>query len=117
MKPSKLFITDGREISANEGTTQVDPIAMEMYALGLMSLLTLIISNNTGNLIHEAFSGDLISVDKTRKLTEWWKNVLHYGLYRGYYVNKLKSWVITKEEYIQIANEIFRDYNIKITTD
>ena len=88
-----------------------------MYALGLMSLLTLIISNNTGNLIHEAFSEDLISVDKTRKLIEWWKNVLHYGPYLGYYVNKLKSWLITKEEYIQISNETFRDYNIKITTD
>ena len=88
-----------------------------MCALGLMSLLTLIISNNTGNLIHEAFSEDLISVDKTRKLIEWWKNVLHYGPYLGYYVNKLKSWLITKEEYIQISNETFRDYNIKITTD
>ena len=88
-----------------------------MYALGLMSLLTLIISNNTGNLSHEAFSEDLISVDKTRKLIEWWKNVLHYGPYLGYYVNKLKSWLITKEEYIQISNETFRDYNIKITTD
>ena len=51
MKPSRLFITDGKEISSNDGTTQGDPIAMGMYALGLMSLLSLIISNNTGNLI------------------------------------------------------------------
>ena len=34
-----------------------------------------------------------------------------------YYVNVSKSWLIMKEEYIEIANEIFQVYNIKITTD
>ena len=56
-------------------------------------------------------------VGKICKLIEWWKNVLHYGPYLGYYVNELKSWLIMKKEYIQTANEIFRDYNIKITTN
>ena len=51
MKPSRLFITGGKEISSNDGTTQGDPIATGMYAQGVMSLLSLIISNNTGNLI------------------------------------------------------------------
>ena len=37
--------------------------------------------------------------------------------YLGYYVNELKSWLIVKEEYIEIANETCREYNIKITTD
>ena len=60
MKPSRLFITGGKEISSNEGTTQRDPIAMGMYALGLMPLLTSIISNNTGNLIQVAFADDKI---------------------------------------------------------
>ena len=56
MKPSRLFITGGKEISSNDGTTQGDPIAMGMYAQGLMSLLSLIISNNTGNLIQHTES-------------------------------------------------------------
>ena len=55
MKPSRLFITGGKEISSNKGTTQEDLIAMEIYALSLMPLLTSIINNNTGNLIHVAF--------------------------------------------------------------
>ena len=42
---------------------------------------------------------------------------MHYDPYLGYYVNKSKSWLIIKEEYIEIANETFQDYYIKITTD
>ena len=80
MKPSRLFITGGKEISSNEGTTQGDPIAMWMYALGLMPLLTSIISNNTGNLIHVAFADDLTGVGKIHELIEREKNVLHFCL-------------------------------------
>ena len=64
-----------------------------------------------------AFADDLTSVCKMYELIEWWKNVLYYGPYLGYYINESKSWLIIKEEYIQIAKETFRDYNIKITTD
>ena len=88
MKPSRLFIIGGTEILSKEGTTQGDPTAMEMYALGLMPLLTSIISNNTGNLIHVASADDLTRVGKMHEIIEWWKNVLHYGPYLGYYVNE-----------------------------
>ena len=117
MKPSRLFITGGKEILSNEGTTQGEQIAMGMYALGLMPLLTSIISNNTENLIHVAFDDDLTGVGKIHELIEWWKNVLHYSHYFDYYINESKSWLIMTEGYIQIANETFRDYNIKVTTD
>ena len=87
-----------------------------MYALGLMPLHTSIISNYTGNLIHVAFDEDLTGVVKIHELNKLWKNVLHHGLYLGYYVNESKSWLIIKEEYIEIANETFRDSKLKITT-
>ena len=82
-----------------------------------MPLLTSIISNNTGNLIHIVFADDLTDVGQIHELTEWQKNVLHYGPYLGYYINESKSWLIMKEEYIQIAKETFRGYNRKITAD
>ena len=69
IKPSRLFVTGGRKISSNEGTTQDDPIAMRLYALGLMPLLTSIISNNTGNLIHATFADDSTGVGKIQELT------------------------------------------------
>ena len=91
MKPSTLFITGWKEISSNKGTTQEDLIAMGMYALGLMTLLASIISNNTRNLIHVAFPNDSTGVGKIHELIEWRKNVFHYGPYLGYCVNVSKS--------------------------
>ena len=68
MKPSRLFIKGGKEILSNEGAIQGDPMAMGMYVLGLMLLLTSIISNNTGNLIHVAFADDLTGVGKNTQI-------------------------------------------------
>ena len=82
-----------------------------------MPLLTLFIRNNTGNLIHGVFADNLTRVGKIHELIEWWKNVLHYDPYTGYCVNESWSLLIMKEECIKIANETFRNYNIKIATD
>ena len=45
---------------------------IQMYALGLMPLLTLFIRNNTGNLIHGVFADNLTRVGKIHELIEWW---------------------------------------------
>ena len=100
-----------------KGNTHGDPIAMEMYALGLMPLPNSIISDNTRNLIHIAFADVLIGVGKIYKLNERWKNVFNYSLYPVYYVNESKSWLLIKEEYIEIANKTNKDYTIKKTID
>ena len=114
MKPSRLFIAGGKQVSSNEGTTQRDPIAMGMCGLGLMPRLTSIISNITRKLIHVAFAVDLTGMGKIHELIEWWKSVSHYGLYLDHYVKESKSWLIIKEVCIEIANETHQDYNIKM---
>ena len=116
-KPARLFITGGKEIQSTEGTTQGDPIAMGMYALGLMPLLTSITTPETNNLVQIAFADDLTGVGTLNELEHWWENILKYGPYLGYNVNESKSWLITKPNHLQQAKEIFASSTMEITSD
>ena len=73
---SELFI-DGETIRSQEGTTQGDPLAMGMYALGTLSL------------IHELkpqvwFSDDATAGGKLTQLREWWDKIVSLGPTFGY---------------------------------
>ena len=103
--PARLFVSGGKEIQSSEGTTQGDPVAMGMYAIGLMPLLTTVMESIKGaNLIQIAFADDLTGVGAVKDLKLWWDMVLNYGPYLGYYVNETKSWLIVKEQRVSAGN-------------
>ena len=61
--PSRLFINGGKEIASSEGTTQGDPFAMPTYAVGIVSLLSLINESETkmasaSKVKHAAYADD-----------------------------------------------------------
>lgn len=112
--PARLFVTGGKELKSNEGTTQGDPISMGMYAIGLMPLLTTLAY--TDRQIHQiAFADDVTAVGTISQLKQWWNNIICYGPLLGYHVNESKSWLIVKGHYLQEAQEIFKDSQIGIT--
>ena len=41
--PSRLFIVGGTEITSREGTTQVDPVLMAIYGIGVTPLINMLI--------------------------------------------------------------------------
>ena len=60
-KPARLFVVGGLEISSSEGIIQGDPIAMPIYAIGIIGP-----SNLTGTVKHEAFADDLTGAGKIK---------------------------------------------------
>ncbi len=68
--PSRLFVQGGKEISSAEGTTQGNPVAMPIYAIGITPLLCKIKEPNS-NVTQAAFADDLAGVGKLKQLLTW----------------------------------------------
>lgn len=113
--PSRLFVTGGSEIKSSEGTTQGDPTAMAIYALGITPLLASIRPEPDPDIRHVAFADDLGGAGKFRKMKYWWDKIVEVGPKLGYYPNASKSWLIVKSEAKRVeAEKIFEDTNVNI---
>ncbi|MEL6606451.1 MAG: reverse transcriptase domain-containing protein, partial [Cyanobacteria bacterium J06614_10] len=117
--PSELFI-EGDEnsevIMSEEGTTQGDPIAMAMYALGL-SVLQDTISVEETNVKSVSYADDLIGAGNISDLYQWWRNLEKTGKKFGYFVHEQKSCLVVKPEKEREAREVFSETNLMITTN
>ena len=113
--PSRLFVTGGVEIESQEGTTQGDPIAMPIYAIGIDPLLRSLREIN--NIKQVGFADDLSGAGSLLDLKAWWKKIALLGPKIGYYTKTSKSWLIVKPEFEAEAREIFADSGLNITTE
>ena len=113
--PSCLFILGGSELQSTEGTTQGDPLAMPVYAIGLTTPLPII--KSTIHVKHVAYADNLGGAGKLNQISTWWDNICKFGPLLGYYPEPTKSWLIVKEELFVDASQIFSDTQIKITTE
>lgn len=121
-QPADLFIVSrdrmekGEKIESREGTTQGDPIAMAMYALGL-SVLQSKISYETTRVKQVAYADDLTGAGEIANLKKWWDEILVWGPKVGYNPNAIKSVLIVKADQYDRALEIFRDSGVVITKE
>ena len=67
-REARPFISGGEEITSAEGTTQGDPTAMPLYALGSHPLSNITTTDNTK---YAAYAGDIRCVGKLRKILTW----------------------------------------------
>jgi hypothetical protein len=109
--PSELHI-DGEVILSQEGTTQGDPLAMPFYALSTLSLISKLQSAN-----NIWFADDSSAHGAVHDVHRWWEDLNKHGPGFGYFVNPNKSWLIVKESYKQLAESLFANSNVNITTD
>ena len=123
-KPSDLYIDNSTlgngcsvsVIKSKEGTTQGDPIAMAVYALGLSVLQDEIAYEKT-NVKQVAYADDLSGAGKIIDLKKWWDMVNNHGPTIGYTPNAAKSVLIVKPEQYDFAVQTFRGSDVVITME
>lgn len=117
--PSRLFVIGGQEIKSQEGTTQGDPIAMAVYAIGIIPLLLMLVETVVGvsenNVKMVAFADDFSAAGSITYLRLWWDSLVTLGPMFGYFPNATKSCLITKECVYEKAKQVFSESDVHIT--
>ena len=112
---SKLFI-DGEILLSQEGVTQGDPLAMAIYAVGIMPLIwRLQVDCDEQHQIW--FADDASATGSLNNLRSWWDKIIESGPSYGYYANPSKTVIIVKKEKLEEARALFRNSGVKVTTD
>jgi hypothetical protein len=114
--PSRLFISGGKEILSQEGTTQGDPLAMPWYSLSTTTMIDHLQLNH-GTVRQVWLADDASAAGKIEELYNWYRCLEKTGKCHGYFVNGSKSWLIVKTPEMAVkAKEIFGD-TVNITTE
>ena len=109
---SPLFI-DHEVIYSQEGTTQGDPLAMHMYAIGTLRLI-----HKLPNCVQHIWLADDASAGgQIDHLRTWWDSIQEMGPDFGYLCNAGKSSLIVKEEDLPRAESMFSGTGIIITVE
>ena len=109
---AKLFV-GGETILSQEGTTQGDPLAMAMYALALVPMIT-----RLSNVVKQVwYTDDAAAAGHLTGLRSWWDMLCDIGPQFGYFVNSSKTFLIVKEMHLPMARAIFKDTGIQFTTE
>jgi hypothetical protein len=107
-----LFI-GGDHILSREGTTQGDPLAMIMYAIGTLPM----ICRMKEDVIQAWYADDASAGGALATLRKWWDKLVKIGEQYGYYPNASKTWLIVKEEHANAAEDHFRHTGIRMSID
>ena len=108
---AELFV-DNEVILSKEGTTQGDPLAMAMYALGVTPLIQAVCSTGVKQIW---FADDASAGGHISQLRSWWDRLATVGPDYGYFVNNNKTSLVVKKEYHMEAEKVFEGTGIHIT--
>ena len=109
---SDLYV-GGQTILSQERTTQGDPLAMPMYAIGIIPLI---------RRLKEAGSRQVWYADETgagtlEQVNRWWTQLNEEGPAFGYFPNAEKTWLLVKDHKREDAVKLFAGSGVSITSD
>ena len=103
--PAQLFV-GGEVILSEEGTTQGDPLAMPIYAIGVVPLIREL------SLLHATqvwFADDATGTGKLTRLKDWWDLLNEKGPDYGYFPKAVKTCLLVKASLLEEATKVFGD--------
>ena len=100
--PSDLLV-DGDVILSQEGTTQGDPLAMPMYGLATIPII-----RKLDDICEQIwYADDSAAIGTVTQLHAWWTKLAEVGPAFGYFPNPAKMWLVTKQDYFNLATNTF----------
>ena len=112
-KPTSLFV-GGEKILSCEGTTQGDPVAMAMYAIGIIPLMKAVATEGA---VQAWYADDAGSGGKLKSVRVWWDQLTEKGPKYGYFPNPAKSVLVVKPPLLDEAIRIFAGTGVSIQAD
>ena len=109
---SWLFV-DGQCMLSKEGTTQGDPLAMAMYAIGTQPLIRRL----DGIAKQVWYADDSAAGSSLERLRRWWDLLKEIGPLYGYFPNGDKTHILAKPEHTEAAKEIFKGTGITVSSE
>ena len=111
MMPNCLL--GGESILSQERTTQGDPLAMAMYALALVPMIT-----RLSNVVKQVwYTDDAAAVGHLTDVCTWWDILCDISPQFDHFINSSKTFLIMKEIHLLMACSIFEDTGIQFTTE
>ena len=90
------------------------------HVIAIIPLILMLVAeaNQVVNITNTAaYADDLTAVGAIICLRNWWETLCRLGPKFGYFPEGRKSWLIVKEKQVQKVQSVFKDTNIKITTE
>ena len=109
---SNLYV-DGKCMLSEEGTTQGDPLAMAMYAIGIQPL----IHKLDGIAKQSWYADDSAAASGLVQIRKWWDTLNELGPIYGYLPNGSKTHILAKPQHLNKAREIFKDTPMTISAE
>ena len=106
-----LFV-GGTILKSTEGTTQGDPMATAMYAIGILPLIRHLREAQSEQVW---FADDSSPADKLMRVKKWWDILTTIGPSYGYFPNAIR--ILVKEGHISEAQSLFNGSNVNVTTE
>jgi hypothetical protein len=101
-------------IYSREGVTQGDPLSMMFYGVSLLPLINSL--PRDAETTPTWYADDASVIGPLISIKVWLTDLINRGPSYGYYPEPKKSYLVVKEKFKDVAEEIFGDLGVKIVT-